>query len=274
VPAGLLSSAEQRTALADRVLADLGRLTLADQPVGQDFWLSVPHAEMRFGHGLLHALVEVDEDRLANLGPLFVLHELVHDPQHVTSNTYRGIGRAAVALEDVDFWADAFALSVAFEYTISREGPEAARSVLVHLMDAHLAAMRAFDRMEQGAVLGMLPERRLRRYLIWTLQRARAATIRSPDHARMLLDARVCAEISLIKGRLDDRDDKMVLEARPDAELFVTVGARLVRLSARPGLAPAEMIDAVRTFDDQRINASMDHVVDARRDVLATWLNG
>jgi hypothetical protein len=40
--------------------------------------------------------------------------------------------------------------------------------------------MQAFDRAEHGSRIGRLAERRLRRYLIWHLQLARARTIRPP----------------------------------------------------------------------------------------------
>lgn len=271
VPAGLMDSSAARGVLADSVFSSLGELTLGDEPEGDDFSLSVLHRRIVFGHGLLHGLLGVAEGMLEALGQLFVLHEIVHDPQWITSNTYRGIGRAGVVLEEIDYWADAFAIAVAFEHRIASVGAEVCGDVLVGLIDAHIAAMRAFDRMEQGEVLGTLSERRLRRYLIWAVQRARAATITSPADARLLLDARVCADIAPIKGKLDARDDKVVLEVRPDAELFVTAGGRLVRTPASPSFSPTDVVRAVRTFDGQRLNSAMDRVVDEGRSVLATW---
>lgn len=271
VPEGLMDGAAARDALGDAVLGSLGDLAMGEEPEGDDFWLSVLHRRITFGHGLLHGLLGVDGGALQTLGQLFVLHELVHDPQWITSNTYRGIGRAGVVLEDLDYWADAFAIAVAFEHRLADADPAISRDLLVALIDAHVAAMRAFDRMEQGEVLGTLSERRLRRYLIWAVQRSRAATITSPDDARALLDVRVCAEVAPIKGRLDQRDDKIVLEVRAEAELFVTAAGRLVRMSASPGFSPVELVHAVRTFDARRLNDAMHRVVDQGRSVLATW---
>jgi hypothetical protein len=276
VPTGFLAGVEEREKVARDVHKSLAHLKLGDEPLGEDFWLSKTKGQVSFGHGLLHALLGLDERVLERLGQLFLLHECVHDPQKITSNSYRGIGRAGVVLEDLDFWADAFAISVAFEHQVARGGDvarEGCRDLLVDLIDAHVLAMQAFDRMEQGDALARLPERRLRRYLIWALQRARADTIRSPDHARLLLDVRVCVEIAPIKGRFDERDDKMVVEARADAELFVTAGGRLVRMSRRPGFVPADLVEAVRTFNVQALSEAMDRVVDGGRELLAGWVD-
>lgn len=272
VPAGLVDGAQARADLADAVVRSLGDLVLGDEPQGDEFWLSVLHRRLEFGHGLLQGLLLVEESVLPTLGQLFVLHELVHDPQWITSNTYRGIGRAGFAIEEIDYWADAFAIAVAFEVNLAKSDGRSPSAILGALIHAHVGAMRAFDRMEQGEVIGTLSERRLRRYLIWAVQGARAATITSPDHARLLLDHRVCAEVAPIRGRLDQRDDKIVLEVRPGAELFVTSAGRLVRMPASPGFSPADLVHAVRTFDLQSVVDSMHRVVDQGRSVLATWV--
>lgn len=276
VPQGFMAHPAARESLVQSVHRKLQQVRLGDEPVGQDFWLSTTKGQVSFGHGLLHALLGLDDRVLERLGQLFLLHELVHDPQNITSNTFRGIGRAGVVLEDVDFWADAFAISVAFEYRLARGGDaahEECRELVVDLIDAHIAAMRAFDRMEQGDVLRVLPERRLRRYLMWYLERARAETVCTPADVRQLLDTRVFAEIAPIKGRLDDRNDKIAVEAHPDAELFATLGGRLVRMPRGPGFAPAELVEAVRTFNDQLLHDAMDRVVDGGRAVLAPWVD-
>ncbi|MDP2316696.1 MAG: hypothetical protein Q8P41_27625 [Pseudomonadota bacterium] len=277
VPTGFVVRPEGREALAKSVHRKLQLIRLGEEPIGQDFWLSTTKGQMSFGHGLLHALLGLDERVLERLGQLFVLHELVHDPQNITSNTFRGIGRAGVVLEDLDFWADAFAISVAFDHQVARGGDaarEGCRNLLLDLIDAHIAAMRAFDRMEQGDVLHTVPERRLRRYLMWYLQRARAETVGAPEHAHLLFDVRVFVEIAPLKGRLDDRNDKIATGATPDAELFVTSGGRLIRMQRSPGFVPAELFDAVRTFNEQALHEAMDRVVDAGRAVLAPWVDG
>lgn len=277
VPAGFQSREEDRKLIARRVIGKLSDIRLGDEPQGRDFWLSTTKGQMSIGHGLVHALLGLDDRVLERLGQLFMLHELVHDPQNITSNTYRGIGRAGVVLEELDFWADSFAIAVAFELHLARGGADAresCRSVVVDLIDAHIAAMQAFDRMEQGGVLHVLPERRLRRYLLWYLQRARAETVNTPEQVQLLFDTRACAEIAPIKGRLDDRNDKIAAEAHPDAELFVTAGGRLVRVPRAPGFEPTELLDAVRTFNAQALNEAMDRVVDVGRGVLAPWVDG
>lgn len=277
VPNGFLMRSTDRDALAQSTLRKFQQVRLAEGPVGKDFWLSTLKGEMSFGHGLLQALLGLDERVLQRIGQLFALHELVHDPQNITSNNYQGIGRAGVVLEDLDFWADAFAISVAFEHQVARGGEAAredCRSLLIDFIDAHIAAIRAFDRMEQGDTLHTLPERRLRRYLIWYLQRARAETIRKPEDAHLLLDTRVFVEIAPLKGRLDERYDKIVTEAQTDTELFITIGGKLIRMPRGQGFVPGALVEAVRTFNEQSLNETMDRAVDAGRSVIAPWVEG
>lgn len=65
--------------------------------------------ELRLGQGLLEAIAKLDDPKIADLTKLFVLHELVHDAQGLRSSNFAGVGRAAVALEQIDYLADAFA---------------------------------------------------------------------------------------------------------------------------------------------------------------------
>jgi hypothetical protein len=276
VPAGFDTRPGERDTLAKLVLQKLRELPLGEEPEGDAFWLSTTQRRLTVGHGLLHGLVGLDGRILERLGQLFVLHELVHDPQHITSNDYLGIGRAGIVLEDIDFWADAFALSTVIEHLVARGGTVAAencRELLVDAIDAHIGAMRAFDRMEQGDVLAVLPERRLRRYLIWYLQRARATTVRTPDDIRQLLDTRLFVEIAPLRGRLDARHDKITTQALPDAELFVALGGRLLRLQRGPGFIPADAVDAVRNFNEQTLHQLMDRAVTGGRALLAPWID-
>ena len=275
VPAGLDPRAGRQDEVRQRVLAGLKSLQLGDQPEGDQFELRLLHGKMVVGHGLLHALVELDRSTLESLGQLFTLHEVVHDHQGISSNNYRGIGRSGVVLEEADFWADAFALSTSVAHYVKRNGAvgeERVAKATVSFIDAHLAAMRAFDLMELGARPAEMPERRVRRYLIWYLQRARAATLRTPADARLLFDARVAVELAPLRGRLDGRGDKIAVEPTPDCLLAFSVGGLVGRVPALPqNFDPSALLREVLAGDDAAVHSRMDYVVDQHRALLAPW---
>ena len=277
MPSGFGGSAECSQGIAERAFASLCALGLPEEPQGDAFEVDPLSGTLTVGPGLLHPLADLDPDVLARLGQLFTLHEVVHVDQGIESHNYRGIGRSGVVLEDVDFWADAFAVGTAALHEVARNGDAGADrcgDILVAHVDAHISAMRAFDQMEQGAqVLRVLPERRLRRYLIWFLQRARARAVRAPEHIRALLDDRLFVELAPLRGRLDQRYDKIVESALQITTLSFAIGGRARRVAPLPeNFTPSLLVDAVRSFDDGAIDRAVRFVVNENRDHLVPWL--
>jgi len=66
-------------------------------------------------------------------------------------------------------------------------------------MGVGLSGIEAFDRFEQGKRIEWLPERRLRRYLVWHLHRARAEAIVSEDQLWPLSGQRLVVELSMLQ---------------------------------------------------------------------------
>ena len=276
LPVGFAASDEVAAKLGDDAYRLLTGLTVPDEPVGDAFEVDVLASRLTVGHGLLHALSDVSPDTLSRLGQMFTLHEVLHPGQGIESYNFRGIGRSGVALEDVDFWADAFAIATATTHEVLRNGAEGEARCgesLLAFINAHIEAMRAFDRMEQGIdQLRVMPERRLRRYLIWYLQRARAVAVRSPTDVRAMLDTRLFVELAPLRGRLDRRYDKIVVSPVQTTTLTVVSGGRACRIPALPlNFDPADLVEAVRTFDEEALANLMDYVVNKARDLLVTW---
>lgn len=272
VPAGLMLDERAAEAVLAELRSNLSGLRVQNKPGEGGFQMSVDRGELSFGAALLEALRGVDEAQLVILGPLFVLHELYHVAQRLGGAGYRGVGRAGFVLEEVDFWADAFALYNVSAHRIREGGRSAERdpaSPAVAAIDAHIAAMEAFDRMESGDKLHQLPERRLRRYLIWHLQRCRARTLRTPDALRALYDERLLVELAPLKGFINPEQDKVVEGADSSTQLFAALSGRLIR---RPNLPqnfnPAALVDAVRCFDHAKLREAMDYLVEAERELL------
>ncbi len=117
----------------------------------------------------------------SGIGQLLFLHEIYHDEdQDLRSSNYYEVGRAGMVLEALDYQADAFSLETLIRWEVRQGGERAQREVGAHAarwVQWALRGMAAFDRLVFGERIDRLAERRLRRYLLWALQRERAAVI-------------------------------------------------------------------------------------------------
>ena len=265
----------QTAATTRRHLTLLKDLEIEREAEGDAFGLSIVHRRMTVGRMLLDAIRGEPPDTIRRFAQLLVLHELYHDDQDVRTSNYAEIGRAGVVLEEIDFWADAFALDTLTAWDVRMGGPRAQADVRGRAcawIDAAISGIEAFDRLEQGTRIEKLYERRLRRYLIWHLQHERAATVRSRDDLRELFGDRLFAELAPLEGALDPRGDKVVdgaLSGRTEA--FAVVRGRLLRRGPRPGFEPSGLVEAVRQFDRAEIRRTLRVLVEEGRSVLAAW---
>jgi hypothetical protein len=106
-----------------------------------------------------------------------------------------------------------------------------------------------FDILQHGNRIQHLAERRLRRYLTWYLQLARAETVTNLDDVRRLLAAVLTAELAPLAARIDARYDKEIVDAVAPTEFFAAVDGIVVRQGSRPGFDPGSLVEAVRTFN-------------------------
>jgi hypothetical protein len=260
----ILSSSE-----AEAVLTRLRSLKPAATPEGSAFALHFLEDHLSFGDGLLDALRGEPKDVLKRAAGLFVVHEVYHVGQGLLSTNFAGIGRAGVALEEIDYWADAVAVGALAKNAVARSATPS--SAAVQHIEAAIRCMEAFDRAEQGLPIKRLPERRLRRYLIWHLQLARARTVRSAESIDELFADRVVVELAPLHGSLDARDDKIVQGVPGDCSMSVVVRRKLTRYYPNPHLAPTLLVEAVRCFDWKVLGDAMDHVVNEKPGLMAPW---
>ncbi len=260
-----------------RLLTDLRaipRVELASSDT-EPFRLSVLQGRLVLSDGLLEALRALDAEAQSLVGQQLVLHEVFHLSQGLRSADYHGVGRAGFVLEEIDFWADAFALGALSALAVRDGGAAAQREVArvtSGLIDVALNGVASFDRLEQGSQLTLLAERRLRRYLLWSLQRARASTLRSPAHLWQLFSDRVVIEIAPLDSYLDARFDKIVRRGiSGHSELLLSLRAQLVREPNTPSLDPATLVDAVRRFDLATLQTAMEYVIERHASWLTPW---
>jgi SMODS-associated and fused to various effectors sensor domain len=254
--------------------ARLHQLTIANEPEDETR-LSVGQRRLTLGRGLLESMHQLEERYREPLALQFLLHELFHFDQELTSQNYRGVGRGGFALEEVDYWADTLAIGTLANWRMREGGLQLQRDpgrVLAEEIDVSLRGIETFDRMENGDRMEELLERRLRRYLIWALQHARAKTLRPNAGIWEVLGQRLIVELAPLRGRFDTVHDKVVVEALPDTEMFVVWGGRLMRLHRRPGFEPADLVDVVRTFDQSLLRKTMEFVAEEERAVLTPWV--
>lgn len=256
-----------------RFLEQLHRLTYRSADSDQ-FSLSIGSGTYSLGTGLLHALRDADDEVRSRFVKLLLLHELFHEEQGVRSTNYFDVGRAGVVLESIDFTADLFALRVLTQATLraaTLRSPHDVRNIVTQWIDAVLYGIQAFDLMEHGTRIANLPDRRLRRYLTWHLQRVRGEMVDTREQVAQLLQPSITAELAPVNARVDLRSDRIVLEATSSTEFFAAVGGRLVRHSRRPGFDPGELVDAVRGYNVVAIQKSMRFVVEENKSVFLPW---
>ncbi|MEQ1565285.1 MAG: CHAT domain-containing protein [Myxococcota bacterium] len=266
IPAGLLRGAEERDQISGSLKRRIERLRVDSTPADGSFHLDALEGKVRFGHAFLEALRWSSAEVRTRLTRLFLMHALYSYDQGVSASNYRGAGPAELILEEVDYWADAFALLTCAGWEIERGGAAAVErcgEILVENLDAYLDALALFDRMEHGDFLTDLPTRQIRRYLIWHLQRARAKTVTHPDHLARMLGFRLSAEVAPID----------VKGAQP--QLFVALDGRILRDFRSPGdFDPAALLRRIREGGEQNreeIERQMDVVVATNTRLLAPW---
>ena len=106
---------------------------------------------------------------------LFFLHEFLHTPQHVDSNTYRYSVEADESFRYIDYDADAFAVKLSL---ILGNGEIGWLQTLPFVLAAHIKCGDAFRFAEDGQEQNTIDGRRLQRQLLWHLQYARCKSFR------------------------------------------------------------------------------------------------
>lgn len=273
----LLSDLPENYPGREDYVARLRRLRISGQLQQRDFDLRLLRDEGQLGEGLVDVLSRMPPEMQQRIGRLLLLHELLHFDQGLYHSNFTDIGRAGIALEEVDYQADAFSIEVAVRWTLRQLGDGTASSVAACTEDyvrAALLGMQAFDEMEQGPRLWRLPDRRMRRYLAWHFQLQRAGTLRSLNDLAQFCRQRVVVDLAPLQGYLDRRYDKFVRSVQKgETQLIVVASGRLRRLAENPSLNLSALLEAVCSFAHQDIQKAMRHVVEEHRQAFVPWRN-
>jgi len=271
IPAYLLHDSERAEFVAKVKAMRFARRGIEEQP----FRIRVAQDQGCLGSGMLQAMLGMTPKQQQDFAKLVILHEIVHDWQELTSTNHTFIGRAGFVLEEVDYYADAFAVQTLVNMELDIDG-RARRDVsgtLLRWIDMVHRGIEAFDRMEQGPRMKHLTERRLRRYLLWYLQHARAKLVKTEADAKEMLSSSITIELAPLAGYIDSqRHEKVVKKALENTELCIALDGRLVREEKKPGYSIPGIVDLVREYKHDAACEVLFAVVNRNRKILARWL--
>ncbi len=190
---------------------------------------------------------------------LFLVHEVFHIRQGgLSSYNYSGSGRTGFVLEVVDYDADEIAIQLALAWRMAKQGGTVADAGRTRTLEAIvwnvLECLRIF---EQEHPVRDLPERRLRRYLIWLFHAGRLSILASRGKTEAGLGP-VTIEIAGLRTFPDPQERYAqqrvrLLDAgdeREAPELAVYFQRRLVRERNERAWV-AELLEALSRWDER-----------------------
>ncbi|AKJ02436.1 Hypothetical protein AA314_04062 [Archangium gephyra] len=190
---------------------------------------------------------------------LFLVHEVFHVRQGgLSSYNYSGSGRTGFVLEAVDYDADALSIEVALAWREAKQAGAVRDAGQTRTLEAILwnvlEGLRIF---EQERPVRDLPERRLRRYLIWLFQACRLSILARRQEARAGLE-RVIIELAGLRTFPDPHESypqqRVRLldgaDEREPLELAVYFQHRLVRES-NERVWVVKLLEALSRWDER-----------------------
>lgn len=265
-PAGLHKS-------GPRFLDHFQGLSVSSTPARGFYDINLLEGYIRFGVPMLETLGALSDAELERFTGMFILHETLHIDQSMYSSTHHGISHASIVLEEMDYFADAFAMAASIAWRI-RVNPDA-RTLRDIIKDYALLAIRGMEVFDQTASptgMSSINEARLRRYLIWHTQYVRLLACRSMADVHRTLFPRICVEIEPTRGEFDEFSEKAVRGCADNALLFISLGGMLVRQPSMQGFDIPTLYAAILSFDHDSAWEQLRYVVMQNHAVLAPEL--
>ncbi|HRH40165.1 MAG TPA: hypothetical protein PKY82_00880 [Pyrinomonadaceae bacterium] len=116
---------------------------------------------------------KVNDEQKKRMCKLFFLHEFLHTPQHVDSNTYPYSKNSKDSFRRIDYDADAFAVKGCFKIEF-QSSYLPWNEYLAEILIAHIKGGEVFALADDGRNTELIDGERLHRQAIWHLQYARA----------------------------------------------------------------------------------------------------
>lgn len=175
---------------------------------------------------------KTNEDHRKKMCKLFFLHEFLHTPQHVDSNTYPYSKNSKNIFRYTDYDADAFAVKGCFK-TESSYLPW--NQHLAEVIIAHIKGGEVFAQADDGGNSDFMEGGRLYRQTIWHLQYARARAFRTESNfSEFYLDRHIIVEIFHIlpngeRENLCSKESVSKIDFQNTIELHISWGGVRIR---------------------------------------------
>jgi SMODS-associated and fused to various effectors sensor domain/CHAT domain len=255
---------------AKRMIDRVQKAVVDREPQAELVEISAVEGKVAFGRSLLEAIRRVPDAARARIGLTVFLHALFRLDQ---GDAHDGAEHGGLALEEAEYWAYTMAVVTLSRWEIRRGGDEAREKTsefVRRYIDAVLDSDEAEERFEGGEQRARLREGQLRRVLVWSLQKVRAATLKRPEDIWRLFNERLVVELAPLRWRLDERFERCVEAPLSNAALTLALGRRLIRAHS-PKLGPGEMLAAVRAFDRGALEEAFRGVVGRHLPDLSGW---
>ena len=251
-----------------RSLVDLcnSRIDMATTETPDGFYYSSDKRTWVLGDALLIPIMRRidDEKERRRAARLFLLHEGVHAHQGLTLGTSPEVGRFPKVLEEIDYQADVWAqlherrLTAEIVPESTADEPVFARL----LMRIAVETMLSFDDGPMASTAMQI--RRVSRYLIWSWQYLRTERFAPGENVGKVLADKPFIELAGPEIRARDSRIWYLLEPRHThvPEIAVYHRNRLHRFGAGPASPHAEVLEALRTRNGERLRSAMRGVFD------------
>jgi hypothetical protein len=231
----------------------------------------------------------IDKERRATMIHLFVLHEIYHSHQGLTSERYRDIDNATVSLQRIDYLADAYSILACYQFytyfdkwdvrigdqeeSDSKPGQERWRDKLEYLIHSALRSMEVFEPKQESPF--QLDVARFTRYLTWHFQAARAHHFTQNDTN---IDDFLLTEwpVLELRGLQVAQNHISQLAEYDNLRLIISWADHIYRLDASPSDIAKDIVDGVTSADYQRSKNAMRSLLDQAKRLVSPnrdWIN-
>lgn len=250
-------------------LSNLQRLHISPVPTDGFYDINLIEGYVRFGTAMLDAIQLLkSDDELARFTQEFLLHETLHVDQGLYSSNWYGVEYASVVLEQMDYYADAFATSTLITWQARIHPERSLQKIVEHCGYITVRGLEIFDQMDYPEGMPQISDARLRRYLIWYTQYERLLAARTLDQVLETLYPLVAVELATLSGTLDEYGQKIISTCPDTVQYFLARDGMLVRQGDMPGFSTTTLFNAILAYDSKTALDQIRYVVMEHRRLL------
>jgi hypothetical protein len=248
-------------------------------------WYDFPLGKRRYkiSSKLLHCYIrhsanmDIDEMQQTTMIHLFILHEIYHLHQDLTSERYGDIDEAPISLQLTDYRADAYSILACYQfYTYFNQwqaihwqttclGDASWCTKLSYLIQSALRSMEIFDTQRDGYDHLDMKYHRFTRYATWHFQAARAANFPAEDTD---IDDFLLAEWPVIEfeGLEGPGNEVKRIQVPGKLKIFIGWADRIYRHTGDTQLFGENIVNGILTADYSKTDKSFRELFKAYKE--------